>query len=117
MTSLDERLFVCCAQLSDPLPAEALEGVVVTVSDVNQDCNQACSKSRRRCSAKHMQVLNSCDRLREKVGVLMLQERFYVSLSDVLVCIVVSADKLVCFVVDADKTIAIKIKRSSSSRS
>ncbi|KAF5830924.1 hypothetical protein DUNSADRAFT_13832 [Dunaliella salina] len=54
--------------LSDPLPPDALEGVAMVVSEPNQDCEQACSKSRKRCSPKHMKLLNSCDRLREKVG-------------------------------------------------
>ena len=55
------------AQLSDPLPPDALEGVALIMSQANQDCDQACGKSGKRCSAQHMHLINSCDRLREKV--------------------------------------------------
>lgn len=55
--------------LSAALPPGALSGVVVIMSDSQQSCDQACSARSRSstCSAKHLPLLNSCDRLRELV--------------------------------------------------
>lgn len=58
-----------CLQLSQPLPAGALDGVSVTLSDQGEACDQACAKKGKRCNADKLALLNTCDRLREKVRV------------------------------------------------
>jgi hypothetical protein len=54
--------------MSDPLPPGALNGVEVVSSDTNASCEATCEAKGKRCSAKHLAYLNSCDRLREHYG-------------------------------------------------
>ncbi|KAL6749203.1 hypothetical protein V8C86DRAFT_2853403 [Haematococcus lacustris] len=54
--------------LSDPLPPGALDGVALVMGEQGQGCDVACSKLKKTCSARHLPVLNTCDRLREQVG-------------------------------------------------
>lgn len=55
-------------QLSDPLPAGALDGVTVTMSEAGESCDTACKRISLTCSVQHFNVINSCDRLREHVA-------------------------------------------------
>ena len=57
-----------CMQLSDPLPAGALESAKVVLSGQGETCDATCTKLGKRCSARHMLHLNTCDSLREHVG-------------------------------------------------
>lgn len=54
--------------LSEPLAPDALKGVEVVMSKKDESCDAACSTKRKKCSASHLPILNSCDRLREQVG-------------------------------------------------
>ncbi|KAG2494979.1 hypothetical protein HYH03_006912 [Edaphochlamys debaryana] len=57
--------------LSDPLPPGALADVEVVTSERNGTCDEACTKLQgkpKKCSIVHLNVLNSCDRLREHHG-------------------------------------------------
>jgi hypothetical protein len=53
--------------MSQPLPKGALDGVTVLMSTSGQSCDQACKAQSRRCSSAHLELLNTCDRLREQV--------------------------------------------------
>ncbi len=57
-------------QLSDPVAAGALEGVRVIMSEQGESCDHACSSNakKQKCSTEALQVLNTCDSLREHVG-------------------------------------------------
>mmetsp|Transcript_12588 Transcript_12588/g.30884 ORF Transcript_12588/g.30884 Transcript_12588/m.30884 type:complete len:273 (-) Transcript_12588:212-1030(-) len=54
--------------LSEPLAPDALKGVEVVMSNSDETCDAACSRRGKRCSSKHLAILNTCDRLREQVG-------------------------------------------------
>lgn len=56
------------AQLSDPLPPGALDGVTVIMSAASESCDEACGKQGGACSAQHLAIINSCDKLRELVS-------------------------------------------------
>jgi hypothetical protein len=51
--------------MSPPLPAGALDGVLVVMSAAGASCDTVCGEQGARCSAAHLPTLNSCDRLRE----------------------------------------------------
>ncbi|KAF8063807.1 hypothetical protein HT031_003664 [Scenedesmus sp. PABB004] len=51
--------------LSPPLPPGSLDGVTVLLGASGASCAAACAGKGLACSARHLTLLNSCDRLRE----------------------------------------------------
>eukprot|EP00798_Chlamydomonas_sp_ICE-L_P003874 gene3874-13938_t len=54
--------------LSEALAPGALANVHVVMSAPRMSCVQACNSVQKSCSAPHLHILNSCDRLREHVN-------------------------------------------------
>jgi len=40
----------------------------MVMSSIGHDCDQACSRVGKKCSARLLKTINSCDRLRESVS-------------------------------------------------